>query len=268
MLPELFRLGPIPINSYGTMVLIGVLCGLFLLYRGSVRRGWDPDASVDMAIWIVFAGIAGGRAFYVVQFWGEDPLFREQPLLGPLMIWRGGLVLFGAIFGGLFGLLLLVKIRRRPALEFLDVCAPTLAIGIAFGRLGCLLNGCCWGQVCQPDFPLAVTFPPSAPAGHTLPVQPTQLYASAAGFVICWICWRLGAHRPGAGSVMGTFAVLYGMTRFTLENIRGDHTPAPGAWPVSQYISVFVFLLGWGMIANAWRASRRGSPHDLTPKMA
>lgn len=258
MFPELFKIGSIPINSYGTMVLLGVIGGLWLLNKGSVRRGWNPDESIDIAIWTVFAGIVGGRIFYVIQFWSSNPVFIEDPWFGPFKIWKGGLVLFGGLMGGLLCMLFLTWRRRKPVLEFLDVAAPSAAVGVAVGRIGCLLNGCCWGKVCHEDFALGISYPAGAPAAHTLPVHPTQLYSFVALLVVAWICWRLGAHRPPRGTVIGTLAILYGICRYTVETIRGDHDPAPGEWTVSQQLSMCVVLIGLSLLSAAAIRSRRG----------
>lgn len=251
----LFHLGPIPVTGYGVMVLCGVLSALFLLHRGAQRRGWDAAAAVDLAVWVVLGGILGGRLFYVFQFWGRD--YADAGFWEPFKVWQGGLVLYGAIFGGLVATVVLVRRQQWPVLQFLDVTAPGIAIGIAFGRIGCLLNGCCWGQPCAADFRLGIRFPPGSPVGHTDLVHPTQIYAACAAAVLAWVCWRLGAHRPPGGVVFGVLAIFYGVSRFTTETIRGDHKPHPGEWPVSQTISVYTFLFGIALVVWALLSSRR-----------
>lgn len=248
MLPELTRIGPIPIHSYGAMVLLGVLFGLWLLRRGCRARGFDPDAATDRTIWCVLAGVLGGRVFYVVQHWKVDPLFTEQPWLGPFMIWKGGLVLFGGILAGLVCMVVLLRRQKLPVLEYFDLTAPGLAVGIALGRVGCFLNGCCWGKVCEPSFALAVRYGPDSIAGHTFPVHPTQLYSSTAALALAWICWRLNAHRLPPGLTTGLLAVGYAVNRFTVETIRGDHDPAPGTWTISQQISTATLVAGVALI--------------------
>ncbi|MGE3163664.1 MAG: prolipoprotein diacylglyceryl transferase [Planctomycetota bacterium] len=259
MMPELIRIGPFPLHSYGAMVLLGVLGGLWLLRKGCRARGFDPDIATDLTIWSVLAGVVGARVFYVVQYWGSDEVLAASPLLGPFMIWKGGLVLFGGILGGLLCMLTLLHRHRLPTLTFLDLVAPGLAVGIAFGRIGCFLNGCCWGKVCAASFPLGVSYPSDlqTPVGHSLAVHPTQLYSSLAAFFMAWICWRLNVHRLPPGVTTGILGILYGATRFTVETIRGDHDPAPGAWTVSQQISGGLLLLGVALVAHGVLRHRR-----------
>lgn len=264
MLRELFRIPGLnlPIYGYGVMVLCGVLAGLWVLRRGARSRGLDENAAVDAAIWMVLAGLVGARLFYCVQFW--DVIKRES-WLEPFKIWNGGLVLYGALIGGIAGYVIPRLLRGQKVMESLDLMAPAACVGVGFGRIGCLLNGCCWGEVCAPDFPLGITFPiTSPPAQDPLfatagPLHPVQIYLSIEGFLTAIVLYRLNALRVPAGVTLGCFALLHGTARFALENLRGDHHPAPGAWPVSQTISAGVVFLGIALVLWSLRRSRRAA---------
>ncbi len=262
---EIPLFGGIPIYGYGTMVLVGVLAGLWLLGRNAKRHGLDPKGIQDLAVFVVFSGLLGGRLFYFVQFRND----YEGDLLAFFRLWEGGLVLYGGIFGGALCLVLLCLKQKRSILFTLDLLIPSVALGVAFGRIGCLLNGCCWGQVCRPDFPLGVTFPAGSPPaadlvsgggalGASLPVHPTQLYASVNALLLTWVLWWVGRHKSSPGKVIGTAALLYGLSRFALEGMRGDHQPEPGSWTVSQWICALVVLLGVAFLVVARR--RGGQP--------
>ena len=153
----LFEIFGIPVYGYGTLVLIGVLSGLWMLTVNACRRGWNPQAAQDCAVYLVIGGILGGRTFHFIQY--ND---SYDSALQFFALWKGGLVPYGALLGGLAMGLFLAFWKRLPVLSFLDLLAPSVLVGIAFGRLGCLMNGCCWGRECHADFPLGVTFPPQS----------------------------------------------------------------------------------------------------------
>jgi phosphatidylglycerol:prolipoprotein diacylglycerol transferase len=158
MHPYLFEL-PLPWGatlrpaSYGLMIAVGFLVSLWLLQRRGRRMGLDPEALFDMATVALLGGIVGARLFYVVHHWSE---FSESPL-SVLAFWRGGLAFYGGVMGGSAGLFGVVWWRRLPLRRTLDVAASLLPLGHAFGRVGCFLNGCCFGEVT--DLWLGLRFP-------------------------------------------------------------------------------------------------------------
>jgi phosphatidylglycerol---prolipoprotein diacylglyceryl transferase len=175
----------LPIRGYGVMMLLAVLAGTALLAWRVRRAGLDPDLAVSMAFWACLPGLVGARLFYVVQKWPTfAPYYREG--LGSLAaatvnVAQGGLVVFGALIGGIVGLVFFVRRQRIPMLAALDLIAPSMALGLALGRIGCLLNGCCHGG--PSELPWAVTFPPGTPPfeaqaasgelyGFRLPIRP------------------------------------------------------------------------------------------------
>lgn len=260
MWQELLHLpGGITIHGYGLMVLLGALSGAFLLKREAARRGWDTQRVVDIAVLSVVLGLVGARAFYVIQFYPSQ--FRGEPFWHVFAFWKGGLVLYGGMIAGISVFVVLVKRAKLPVLGFMDAAAPSLALGIAFGRIGCFLNGCCWGRECSAEHPLAVIFPAEAPAGG-VPVLPTQLFSSAHAFLLAFICYRLQRSGRGGGAVIGTMLVLYGIGRFMIESIRGDHTPQ-FEFTVSQLVSFATVAVGVGL----WLYSRL-SKAEVRPAQA
>ena len=228
------------------MVLLGVLFGIFLLRKGAARRQLDAERVAELPLSLVLFGLVGGRAWYCIQF--SDEVFAERGWTAVFYLWEGGLVLYGAIAGGLLGFLWL---QRKEAYgntrDLLDVIAPALAIGIAFGRLGCFLNGCCWGEVCEPTYPFAVSFPPGSPPALAFgeletpspPLHPTQIYSAIQGVVLCGVLWVVGgrwARRPGR--TFALFLGLYSIGRSLIETIRADHDVLAGELTVSQKASL------------------------------
>ncbi len=265
---ELFRIptpfGDFPVFGYGAMVLLGVLAALFILRAGAKRRQLNPDSLTDLAVLLVLFGVVGGRVWYLIQYRAE--VYADGDWLETFRLWRGGLVLYGAIAGGLIAFAGLQRRGRYgPWRDLLDLIAPSLAIGIAFGRLGCYLNGCCWGQVCAADWPWAAIFPPGSPptlaygdpSGVSPPLYPTQIYSSLQGLILAILLWRVGAHlRARPGRTFALFLGLYASGRAVIELIRADHGVGPGQWTVSQMASLMTILLAIWL----WRTAPRVTP--------
>jgi phosphatidylglycerol:prolipoprotein diacylglycerol transferase len=137
------------------MLLAGIVAGVGLAMHRARHIGLDADTVLSMAVWLVVCGVIGARLFYVVYNWDEK--FARAGLLEILNVPEGGLVIYGALFGAAFGVALFARKQRLPLLAIADLVAPSLMVGLALGRVGCLLNGCCYGG--QSDLPWAVTFP-------------------------------------------------------------------------------------------------------------
>jgi len=158
LLPKIFPEG-LPIRGYGVMLLGGILAGVGLAVRRAKQLGLDAERILSLAIWMVISGVIGARLFYVIEYWDES--FAGQSLRETLLeianIPEGGLVIYGGLVGGAVGFTIWTRRHRWPLLATADLVAPSLLIGLALGRVGCLLNGCCYGG--QTDWPWAVTFP-------------------------------------------------------------------------------------------------------------
>jgi phosphatidylglycerol:prolipoprotein diacylglycerol transferase len=159
----------IPIRGYGFCLLIAIFSALFLVVRLAKRQSMPAEKIVSLCFWTVLSGIIGARLFYVTEYWQEmflDPTDQFLPLhksfLNVLNVTRGGLVVFGSILGGALGAFIFMIRNKMPVLRTFDIMAPAMALGMAIGRLGCLLNGCCFGGVT--DVSWAITFPVGSPA--------------------------------------------------------------------------------------------------------
>ena len=168
VLPELCNERGLPIRGYGVMMLLAVASAAALAVWRGKRVGIEPELVYSLVFWMLAPGIIGARAFYVIEYWPEYVRTLTEPggglgaFLGRVInVAQGGLVVYGALLGGLTGLLLFVRKHRLPLLAVCDLIAPSMMLGLAIGRIGCLLNGCCFGGEC--DRAWAVTFPPNAP---------------------------------------------------------------------------------------------------------
>ncbi len=154
----------LPIRGYGTMLLLAVTAGVSLCLWRTRQAGLNTDQMMSLGFVIVLGGIVGARLLFVVQYW--DEIRAEslgQTLINIVSTVQGGLVVYGSLIGGLGAFLLFTRRHGLQVLPLADLIVPGLALGLAIGRLGCLLNGCCFGDVCQHDYPWAVTFPEGSP---------------------------------------------------------------------------------------------------------
>ena len=164
-LPKMFPYG-LPIRGYGVMVVLGAVSGVGLAVYRARRAGISPDTILSLAFGLFICGIVGARLFYVIEYWDapDGPIRRDtlfETLKSVVNIPQGGLVVYGSLIGASLAFVVFTRRRKLPMLALADLIAPSLLIGLAFGRIGCLMNGCCYGGVC--DKPWAVTFPAGSP---------------------------------------------------------------------------------------------------------
>ncbi len=164
--PQLQVGGPdgagIPVRGFGVMLLLAVSSAVALALYRAKQLSFDGELVYSLAVWVFLSGILGARIFYVVQKWeqfgGSNPL---ELLVGIVNVTQGGIVIYGGLIGGATGFALFVYRHRLSWLAVGDLIAPSVLLGIAIGRLGCFLNGCCYGA--ESDVPWAVTFPRESP---------------------------------------------------------------------------------------------------------
>jgi len=162
LLPRIFP-GGLPIRGYGVMLLAGISAGVGMAAYRARQGGLDPEIIFSLAIWLVVCGVVGARLFYVIEYWderfaGKSP---QATLLEVLNVPEGGLVIYGGFIGAMVGFAAFVRKHKLPLFAMADLIAPSMMIGLALGRIGCFLNGCCYGG--QSDLPWAVTFPQGSP---------------------------------------------------------------------------------------------------------
>lgn len=263
----LFRIPGVnlPIFGYGVMLFLAFLGSMYLAAWRARKEKLDPEVIYDLALWVFVGGLIGARAFYVWQYWG----IRVMTVADAFKIWEGGIVFYGSVIGGTAAFFLYRALRPFPLGAVLDVVAPSLALGIALGRVGCFLNGCCYGDVCQ-TLPWAVTFPQnSAPwldhvrhalipanAPRSLPVHPTQLYSAIDGFVLLLLLQAYYPLRRRDGEVMALLMVTYPITRFLIEFLRNDEAVFFAGMTISQNISVVLLACGLLYWATLWQWPR------------
>ncbi|MDR1535655.1 MAG: prolipoprotein diacylglyceryl transferase [Planctomycetota bacterium] len=280
--------GGLPIFGYGLFLMLGFAAALILACRRGRKAGFPTDAVLDVGLIALVAGLIGARAAFLIFDYSPD----EGGVGEWLAIWRGGLTFQGGLLLALIAVYLHLKRKKIPLARMLDVFAPALALGTAFGRIGCLLNGCCWGAVAPPGSWFSMYFPEEAepmanqywfyeanpggwaellrrlgyPADYTpiLPVYATQIISAVGLLLIAGGLIWLERRRPERpeGQVMIWFLFAYGTGRFLIEFWRDD-TPLRygfGAFPgfrLGQWLALAMLAAAW-----IWRLAprRRGKP--------
>jgi phosphatidylglycerol:prolipoprotein diacylglycerol transferase len=211
------------------MVALGFLSGLWLASRRALREGIAAEAVLDLGPWLIVGTIAGARLLYVATYWREQ--FAGKPFWEVFKVWHGGLVYYGGLIGASLAGMLYARGKGLPLWKLADILAPGIALGQVFGRIGCLLNGCCWGRRC--DLPWAISFPANNAAGApTWPVHPTQIYESLLSLGLCVALIWLQRRKRFDGQIFSFYLIGYALLRSFVELFRGDYPPYQylGGW--------------------------------------
>ena len=257
--PGVLRNG-LPVFGYGAMVFLGFVFGGGMALRQARRVGIDPEAIWDLVTWVFVAGIGGARLFYLVQ--KRDKVFENVNGWGDFLfrvvnLTDGGLVLLGGVLAVVVAVILFCRRRGISPLRMGDVLVPSFFIGLGFGRIGCLMNGCCFGDRCE--LPWAIHFPQESAAwgalvhrGYLGPespltygLHPTQIYSSITAFLLAGLTAVYFRRRPFDGAVLVVGMILYSAKRIVIEFLRGDELGQFGTmFTISQWISAAIFLGG------------------------
>lgn len=211
MHPILFEAGRIKLYSFGLMLVIGLLAAMILGRKRAEHYGITKDQLVDASFWALILGIIGARLVFIIQDW---KYFQANP--DKLFSWQfEGITSFGGIIFGFLGLLLWSKIRKVPFIQILDVLGPCFMLAHAIGRIGCLLNGCCYGTHCELPWGIRVRTHPDADFLPGL-FHPAQIYDSLFNIVGLILLLRIEKSLK-SGQVFGVFLILHGLARFIYE---------------------------------------------------
>lgn len=258
----LFSLDHIVIHSFGACLAVAIILCYLVMVRLGRPSGYGSDFVSNLLTILIVSGLVGARLFYVVEHWSY---YAQQPA-SILKVWEGGLMFFGGLLIACASLIVFIRLQKKPLAEVLDVVVTAVPLGHAIGRMGCFLNGCCYGRTS--DSCLSVTFPHgsipwseqlqggliSAEAVRSLPVLPSQLFESALNFIIFIVLLLLFKRRRHPGSQVAAYMMMYPVARFILELSRADERLHFGWFSISQVISLGIFAAG---VVLAFCISRR-----------
>jgi phosphatidylglycerol:prolipoprotein diacylglycerol transferase len=237
------------VHWYGVMIALGFLAGIWTANRRALAAGIDPERITNLLFWLLLAGIVGARVLYVVTYWREE--FSGRPF-SKIFSERAGLVFHGGLIAATLVTFCYLRVKRLPFWKTIDVLAPSVALGHAFGRVGCFMTGCCYGT--HSDWPWAVRFP----AGHARPgelLHPVQLYEAIGNLLIAGALAWLHRRRRFDGQVFAVYLMSYGLLRGVMEIFRADNQLRffGGRISTAQMISAAMVIAGvalWRRLQN------------------
>jgi phosphatidylglycerol:prolipoprotein diacylglycerol transferase len=239
MYPTLLRIGSFEITSFGALVAIGALVGLWIFGRELARSGL-PESASNAAVAGVLGGLAGAKLLWTLEHLHEEPFFS-------LVLSRGGMSWFGGLVGGVAAGLFVMHRQRLPIVRVLAAATPALAIGHAIGRIGCFFVGDDYGR--PSDLPWAVAFPEGLPPTD-VPVHPTQLYEAAALVIVAALLLRWRRAGVSDSVILGRYLVLAGAVRFAIEFVR-INVRVLGPFSLAHLVSAALVLAGAVVLVRA-----------------
>ncbi len=252
MYPEILRIGSLTVHSYGLMIALAILVSAIAIYREAPREKINADHVLEAVIVAAIFGLLGSRILYILLNWGY---YSTKPLSAILTQFEG-LTFYGAMFGGVIALFVWSRWRQFGFLKMADLLAPYLALGYAFGRIGCFLNGCCYGKEASVPWALPINM------ADTVLRHPVQLYAAFGGLIIFILLKLLRPHRPFVGFLLLTLFAFYGILRFIVEFFRYSDVAWIGL-STAQLFSLGLTILSLAAIAifsevwvELWRKKR------------
>ncbi len=236
------------------MVALGFLLGLWTASRRGLREGVSAEKIMDLGPWLILGAIVGARILYVISYWREQ--FAGKPVWEIFMVQHGGLVYYGGLVGSSLAYIIYSYWKKLPLWKGADILAPSVALGHALGRIGCLLNGCCYGTPCS--LPWAVTYPdrPGGPPSG-VPLHPTQIYESLLNFAFYAALAWLYRRKKFDGQVFAVYLVGYAFIRSFVELFRGDYPEYyfGGRVTPAHVISIVILIIGLVLLRTLPRLS-------------
>lgn len=251
---ELFTIGPFTVYGYGLMIAVGVMAAWIAAEYRAKKMKMQNEQIFYLVIWCLLGGMAGSKLLFWITEWKEileDPGFL-------LNTPTDGYVIYGGIIGGILAGWLYCRVKRLSFFAYFDLLAPSVALAQGFGRVGCLLAGCCYGM--ETDGALAITFYDSDFAPNNVPLVPTQIYSAVLDFLHFGILLFVARRKKADGQVAACYLIFYSIGRFILEFFRGDLIRGSvGILSTSQFISIFILAAGLVMLT----VCRKGRPFRI-----
>jgi len=251
MLPVLFKIGPYPVHSWGLLLMLGFLLAAWRAAQNARRFHFTREDVWDVSLFGLLGGVLGGRLGFVVQ----NLSFYTHNAGKILALWDGGMTFYGGMAGGILAGVLVCRAKKMNVADMADLAAVSFPLGYLMGRIGCFLNGCCYGGAC--DLPWATRF--HTDSGLTVPSHPAQLYSALISLGIYLALLPIERARKFRGQVMLAYLFLYGVYRFLIEFVREGATA-----DVTNFLHLtlgqIVSLALSGVAAFLWmQASRRAA---------
>lgn len=245
---DLFTIGRLTFHGYGLMIGLGILAAYWMSESRARKRLLDPDHLFYLLIYGAGFGFISAKLLYYITI--LDEIIKDPGLLLNL---SGGFVVYGGIIGGILAGYVYCRVKRINFLQYLDLVAPSIALAQGFGRIGCLLAGCCYGV--ESNLPISITFQNSQFAPNGIALFPTQIASSVFDFFNCFLLLTLSKKERSSGQISAFYLIFYSLGRFVIEFFRGDIIRGSvGFFSTSQFISLFAAMAGFFLL---WKTSRK-----------
>lgn len=255
MYPILFQFGHFELRSYGVIVALSFLAGLWLSTKEATRKGLDPELIQDFALYALVGGIVGARIYFILF---SDPAFYRDNPWEIFAIWHGGLGVIGSLIGGSLAAVWYCRKSRISLLKFADTLAPGIALGQTLGQFACLLNGDSYGR--PTDLPWAIIYTdPRSLAPLNVPLHPVEIYEMGAYFLVFLLTWVMRRQFKVEGYSFLTYLAGYAVARFLVEFFRGQPAIFLGEIPAAQVFSaalIVASLLGFFLLGKKHNRQR------------
>lgn len=254
MYNDILTIGPFQIHGYGLMIAIGILTALFVGETRAKKKELNSDEIYNLTLVCAFFGFCGAKLLFCVVEWKS---FLKNPWS---ILSSSGFVVYGGIILGVLAGLLWCRLRKLVFWEYFDVVMPSVAIAQGFGRLGCFLAGCCYGR--ETDSFIGITFTNSDFAPNHVKLIPTQLISAAGMFLIAFALISYAKERRHTGTVGFLYLILYSIGRFGVEFLRNDYRGEIGILSTSQFISIFMIIIGMVGFVYRIKTAETGDKED------
>ena len=253
MYPKLIEITQnIGLHSYGFMLALGFFIGIHLATKRSVQENIDPNKIIQLVFYIFIFAIIGSRLLHVVA---EDlPKYLKNPL-SIFYFWHGGFAYYGGFLFSIPTVYIYCKKQQWNFWKIADILTPSVALGLSFGRMGCLLAGCCYGKEC--DLPWAIQFPPQTLGKAGVLLHPTQTYESIAVLIIFIVLISYQNRKRFHGELFFMLMILYGVARSFIEFFRDDHRGIFFNNTISTSQLISIPLISFGAIAYLYFHQKR-----------
>ena len=233
------------------MMALAFLAGLWTATRRARIANVSGEIIADVTLWLLIGSIVGARFVYVTTYWQQE--FASQPFSEIFMLQHGGLVYYGGLIGATVAGFVYLTWKKLPVWKIADILAPSIALGSLFGRIGCLLNGCCYGRAC--DLPWAIHFPISHET-HGAALHPTEVYDALLNLILYLALAWLFRRKKFDGQILALYFIGYAICRSTAEFFRGDYPidHIHAGLTSAQVVSIGIFAAG--VILWIWRSRK------------
>ena len=256
---ELLHIGPLTVYGYGFMIAMGVLAAWFVAEQRARKLKLACEHIFYLVVWCAIGGFTSAKILFWITNWRE---FLQNPRQ---IIGSDGFVVYGGIIGGILAGCLYCYIKKTDFWKYFDLVMPSVALAQGFGRIGCLLAGCCYGRETNSIF--SITFQNSDFAPNHVALIPTQIYSSVLDFLHFGILLYIARHKKKDGQVAACYLIFYSIGRFVIEFFRGDiERGSVGVLSTSQFISIFTTVAGIILLLTVVKKQKQEANISLNSK--